>query len=76
MASERALREEADAYIGRLTPAERATLEAEALAMADPEARRACEEAGPARLRTALRLGLVREHVARELSRGAIPGGS
>jgi len=67
-ARERAVREEVDAYLGRLTAAERAALEAEALARTDPEARRACEEAVPARLRAALRLGLVREHVARELS--------
>jgi hypothetical protein len=60
-------------YIKRLTPAERETLEAEVLAQADPDARRACEEAGPARLRAALRLGLVRDYVARELSRVAIP---
>jgi hypothetical protein len=56
------------AHLKRLTLAERDALEAEALARADPEARRACEEAGPARLRAALRLGLVREHVARGLS--------
>jgi hypothetical protein len=68
---ERALREKVDAYIERLTPAERQALEAEALAHADSEARRACEEAGPARLRAALRLGLLREHAARELSRVA-----
>jgi hypothetical protein len=49
-------------------------LAAEALARADPEARRACEEAGPARLGAALRLGLVREYVARKLSREAAPG--
>jgi hypothetical protein len=69
-ARERALQEEVDVYLKQLTPAEREALEAEALAGADPEARRACEEAGPARLRAALRLGLVREHVARGLARG------
>jgi hypothetical protein len=74
-ARERALREEVDAYLGRLTPAEREALEAEALARADPEERRACEEAGPARFRAALRLGLVREHVARELLRDVAPAG-
>jgi hypothetical protein len=73
-ARERALREEVDAYIERLAPAERRALEAEVLAQADPEARRTCEEAGPARLRAALRLGLVREHMARELARGAAAG--
>jgi hypothetical protein len=67
-ARERALREDVDAYLKRLTPAEREALEAEALAQADPEARRACKEAVPARLRAALRLGLVREYVARELA--------
>src|SRR5262249_41859923 len=60
-ARERSLREEVDAYLERLTPAGREAMEAEALARADPEARRACEEASPARLRAALRLGLVRE---------------
>ena len=47
-------------------------MEAEALSRADPETRRALE-AAPPRFRTAMRLGLVREHVARELSRGAAP---
>jgi hypothetical protein len=63
-----------DAYIKRLTPTEREALEAEALAQADPEARRACEETGPARFRATVLLGLVREHVARELARRADPG--
>ena len=67
-ARERALREEVDAYLGRLTPAEREALEAEVLAQADPEARRACEETAPPRFRATVLLGLVREHVARELS--------
>jgi hypothetical protein len=58
-----------DAYLGRLTPAERAALEAEALTQAGPEARRAYEETTPARFRAAVLLGLVREHVAR----GATP---
>jgi len=74
-ARERALREEVDAYIKRLTPAEREALEAEALAQADPELRRACEEAGRGRFRATVLLGLVREHVARELARGATPVG-
>ena len=74
-ARERAMREEVDAYIKRLAPAGREALEADALAQADPEVRRACEEAGPARLRSALRLGLVREHVAQEISRGTILAG-
>ena len=60
-ARERALREEVDAYLERLTPAEREALEAEALAQADPEARQAYDEAGTARFQAALRLGLVRE---------------
>jgi hypothetical protein len=64
-----------DAYLKRLAPAERESLEAEAFAQADPEVRRACEEAGRPRLRAALRLGLVREHVAREFSRGGDPAG-
>jgi hypothetical protein len=74
-ARERALREKVDAYIKRLTPAERKALEAEALAHAGPEARRACEGAGPARFRATVLLGLVREHVVRGLSRGATPAG-
>ena len=72
-ARERALREEVDAYLERLTPAEREALEAEALAGADPEARQACGETVPTRFRGAALLGLVREHVARELSREAAP---
>jgi hypothetical protein len=68
-ARERALREEVDAYLKRLTPAEREALEAEALAGADPEARRACEGAAPPRFRAAVLLGLVRDHVARGFSR-------
>jgi hypothetical protein len=74
-ARERAVRKEVDAYIGRLTPAEREALEAKALAQAGPEARRTYEEAAPARFRSAVLLGLVREHVGRELSRGVIPAG-
>ena len=60
-ARERAFREEVDAYIRRLTPAERAALEAEALAQASPEARRAYEKAAPARFRAVVLLGLARE---------------
>ena len=48
-ARDRAIREEVDAYLKRLTPAERKALEAEALARAGPEARQGYEEApGPA----------------------------
>ena len=71
-ARDRATREEVDAYLKRLTPAERKALEAEALARAGAEARQGYEEA-PARLRATVLLGLVREHVAQELSCGAIP---
>ena len=71
-ARERSALEEVDAYLGRLTAAERSAVEAEALSRAEPETRRALE-ASPPRLRAAMRLGLVREHVARELSRGAAP---
>ena len=73
-ARERALRKEVDAYIERLSPAERRALEAETLAQADPEARRACEEAGLPRFRAAVLLGLMREHVAWELARDAVLG--
>jgi hypothetical protein len=72
---DQAIREEADAYIKRLTPAERKALEAEALARATPEARQGYEEA-PARLRAVMLLGLLREHVAQELGRDAIPAGA
>jgi hypothetical protein len=74
-ARERALHEEVDAYIKRLTPAARETLEAEVLARADPEARRVYEEAAPARFRATVLPGLVRQHVARELTRGTTPAG-
>jgi hypothetical protein len=65
-ARDRAILGEVDAYLKRLTPAERTALEAAALARAVPEARQGYEEA-PARLRGTLLLGLVREHVAQEL---------
>jgi hypothetical protein len=65
-ARDRAILEEVDASIRRLTPAERKALEAEVLAAADSEARRGYEEA-PARLRATMLLGLLREHVGREV---------
>jgi hypothetical protein len=68
-ARDQAQRQAVDAYLQRLTPAERKALEAEALARAGPEARRSYEEAAPARFRASVLLGLVREHVAQELSR-------
>jgi hypothetical protein len=71
-AHERALREEVDAYLKQLTPSERKALEAEALARAGPEVRQGYEEAAPARLRASMLLGLVREHLAKELRREAI----
>ena len=71
----RAVLEEVDAYLKRLTPAERKALEAEALARAGAEARQGYEEAAPARFRAAMLLDLLREHVAQELGRGAIPAG-
>jgi hypothetical protein len=66
-------RQAVDAYLQRLTPAERNALEAEALAGAGPEARQSYEEAAPARFRASVLLGLVREHVAQELLRDAVP---
>jgi hypothetical protein len=57
------------------TPTPPEALEAAALAQADPEARRACEEAGPARFRATVLLSLVREHVARGLAPAAVPVG-
>jgi hypothetical protein len=71
-AREQANRQAVDAYIRRLTPAQRKALEAQALAQAGPEARQSYEEAAPARLRASLLLGLVREHVAQEMRREAI----
>ena len=68
-ARDEAQRQAVDAYLGRLTPAERKALEAEALARAGPEARQCYEEA-PGRLRATVLLGLLREHVAQELSGG------
>jgi hypothetical protein len=70
---ERALRAEADASIKQLTPSERKTLEAEALAQASPEARQSYETTTPVRFRKALLLSLLREHVVRKLSREAVP---
>jgi hypothetical protein len=72
-ARDQAERQAVDAYLQRLTPPERKALEAEALAQASPEARRSYDAAAPARLRASMLLGLVREHVATELLRGAIP---
>jgi hypothetical protein len=72
-ARDRARRQAVDAYLQGLIPAERQALEAQVLAAADPEARQDYEEAAPARIRAILLRGLVREHVARELGRGAIP---
>ena len=68
-ARDQAQRQAVDAYLERLTPAERKALEAEALARADVETRQSYEEAAPARFRASVLLGLVREHVARELLR-------
>jgi hypothetical protein len=65
-AHDRAQQQAVDAYLQRLTPAERKALDAEVLARATPEARQGYEEAAPARLRASLLLGLVREHVAQE----------
>jgi hypothetical protein len=75
-ARDQAQRQAVDAYLQRLTPAERKALEAEVLARASPEVRRSYEEAAPARLRASMLLGLVREHVAQELLREAIPAGA
>jgi hypothetical protein len=72
-ARDQAQRQAVDAYLQRLTPAERKALEAEALAQIGPEARRGYEAAAPARLRASLLLGLVREHVAQKRLREAIP---
>jgi hypothetical protein len=72
-ARDQAQRQAVDAYLQRLTPAERKALEAEVLARATPEVRQCYEAAAPARLRASMLLGLVREHVAQELRRGASP---
>jgi hypothetical protein len=72
-ARDQAERQAVDAYLQRLTPAERKALEAAVLARAGPEVRQGYEEIAPARLQAAMLLDLVREHVARELRRDAIP---
>jgi hypothetical protein len=72
-ARDQAQRRAVDAYLQGLSLAERKALEAEALAQADAETRQSYREAAPARFRASVLLGLVREHVARELSRDAIP---
>jgi 16S rRNA C1402 (ribose-2'-O) methylase RsmI len=72
-ARDRAVLKEVDAYLKRLIPAERKVLEAEALARAGAEARQGYEEAALARFRSSVLLGLMREHVAQEFLRGAIP---
>ena len=71
-ARDQARRQAVDAYIERLTEADRTALEAAALARAEPEARQAYEEA-PTRYRDVFLLGLVREHVAQELRRESAP---
>jgi hypothetical protein len=68
-ARDQAERQAVDAYLQRLTPAERKALEAEVLARTTPEVRQCYEAAAPARLRASMLLGLVREHVAQELRR-------
>ena len=73
---DRAHREEVDAYIKRLTPAERTALEAEALDRVVPEVRQTYEEAAPARFRASVLLGLLREHVrATAFARGELRQG-
>jgi hypothetical protein len=72
-ARDQAERQAVDAYLKRLTPAERKALEAEVLARAGPEVRQSYEEVAPARLRASMLLGLVREHVAQGLRRETIP---
>ena len=72
-ARDQARRQEVDAYLQRLTPAERKALEAERWPGPTPEARQSYEQTAPARFRAVVLLGLVREHVAQELGRGAIP---
>ncbi len=64
-----------DDSIARLAPDERAALEAQAIAAAPEEARRGLEAPGlPTSIRKALRLALVREHVAAKLDRrGDLP---
>ena len=72
-ARDQARRQAVDAYLERLSPAERTALEAEALARATPEALQNYENATPRRFRAVVLRGLVREHVAQELLRGVIP---
>jgi hypothetical protein len=58
-----------DAYLERLDPDKRASLEAEALAEAADETRRAYESCPTAKYRHALMLGVLREYVGRMLRR-------
>jgi hypothetical protein len=72
-ARDQARQQAVDAYLRRLTPAERTALEAEALARAGAEARQTYEEAAPARFRASVLGNLVREHVAQVLGPDAVP---
>lgn len=58
-----------DDYLARLDPARRAALEAEVLAAASETARSDYEALGSVRLRKALLLSMLRDHVAELLSR-------
>jgi hypothetical protein len=66
-------RKEVDAYIKRLDPAERMTLQAEALAQATPEARQNCNDPSLARFRDTLMLGILREYVGKKLKQQQMP---
>jgi hypothetical protein len=72
---DQAERKAVDAYLQRLTPAERKALEAEALSRAGPEARQSYEQAAPARFRATVLQNLVRKHVAQALGQDAVPAG-
>jgi hypothetical protein len=71
---EEARRKEADAYIKRLTPDERAALEAAALAHASAESRQHYDNPALARYRDTFMLGMMRDHVQAMLkSREQVP---
>jgi Replication initiator protein A len=70
---EEAERKAINAYIDQLDPAERTTLEAEALATASTTERETYDSPVMAKFRDTLLLGMLRTHVARKLAAEAIP---
>ena len=65
-------RQAADAYLERLTPAERTRLETEVLAQADPETRETYEDPDVRMFRDTLMLNMLREHLAQKQNLAAV----